>query len=78
MAKKSKKSRKLKRTLISLNKKIQSNSDYWSVKKNEISQLSEDLDLNILKILPDDILTNLVTHGGYQPPTIGFKHEGTQ
>jgi hypothetical protein len=78
MAKKLKKEQKLQRALVNLNKKIHSNSNYWSVKKSEILQLSEDLDFNIFKILPDNILKNLVTHGGYQPPTIGFKHEGVQ
>ena len=74
----SKKDRKLKRALISLNKKIHSNSNYWSAKKDEILQLSEDLDFNIFGILPDNVLKSLVTHGGYQPPTIGFKYEGIQ
>jgi hypothetical protein len=76
MSKKSqkKKDQKLHRTLVNLQKKIQPNL-YWSVKKNEISSLSQDLDFDLFSVLPDKVLRQLVTHGTYTPKTIGFKLE---
>ena len=67
-----KKDQKLQRTLVNLQKKIQPNL-YWSVKKNEISTLSQDLDFDLFSVLPDNVLKQLVTHGTYTPKTIGFK-----
>jgi len=76
MAKKSqkKKDQKLHRTLVNLQKKTQPNL-YWSVKKNELSSLSKDLDFDLFSVLPDKVLRQLVTHGTYTPKTIGFKLE---
>tara|TARA_Y100000310_G_scaffold257740_1_gene265904 strand:- start:625 stop:861 length:237 start_codon:yes stop_codon:yes gene_type:complete len=77
MAKKKlkKKERKLQRTLVNINKQIEPNC-FWRSKKEEISQLSEDLDCNLFDFLPDRVLKQLVTHGDYEAPTIGFKFEG--
>ena len=69
-----KKDQKLQRTLVNLQKKIQPNL-YWSVKKNEISTLSQDLDFDLFSVLPDVVLKKLVTFGQYAPKTIGFKLE---
>ena len=76
MAKKSKKTKeqKLDRTLAKIQKQTQP-SLYWSVKKNEISTLSQDLDFDLFSVLPDNVLKQLVTHGTYTPKTIGFKIE---
>ena len=75
MSKKSKKKEeKLHRTLVNLQKKTQPNL-YWSVKKNEISTLSQDLEFDLFSVLPDNVLKQLVTHGTYTPKTIGFKIE---
>ena len=69
-----KKDQKLQRTLVNLQKKIQPNL-YWSVKKNEISTLSQDLDFDLFSVLPDNVLKQLVTHVTYTPKTIGFNIE---
>jgi hypothetical protein len=76
MAKKSqkKKEQKLQRALANIQKEIQPNV-YWLVKKNELSSLSKDLDFDLFSVLPDKVLSQLVTHGTYTPKTIGFKLE---